>query len=397
MVTETKFYDILGVKPDATDEEIKKAYKKKALLYHPDKNTSPDASEKFKAIGEAYSVLSDPEKRKHYDMFGEKGVNDQNMNASAPFDLFKHFFGFQNENMKPQRKGSNRIHKITISLNDLYTGITLKLPLERQRICDLCDGTGCKNKNPVHCKNCDGKGIQVIIKQLGPMIQQMQTTCHHCNGSGKIISNENKCKKCNGTKVYLSSDLFDIKIPMGKKNGEQIILHGEGDNHPEIDVPGDIVLLIIQKNHDSFKRINNDLLYTHKISLKDALCGSEFYITHLDKRILLVKTEPLINNSELFVLANEGMKNENMTSGDLIIKFEVVMPKKLGDGVIEMLKKILPEQNLNEQKKYKNSIEVRINKFNGKLEENKNKNNHNNNHNSDDENDEQQQQQCVHQ
>lgn len=352
MVKETKYYDLLGLSPEASENEIKKAYKKMALQYHPDKNKSPEATEKFKSISEAYEILSDSEKRKQYDMYGENGLDNQ-MGGSSPFDLFKHFFGenngsFFDENsfyQKQQTKGADVIHNIDISLEDMYNGKTLKLNVNKQKICETCAGTGSKNKKKTKCSECNGAGVKVITRQMGLMVQQFQTQCGSCRGKGTKI--DQKCEKCNGNCVYQTKEMMTTQIKRGIKDGDTVTLTGEGDQHPDVDITGDIVLVMKEKKHSYFVRYGNDIIYKHKITLMEALCGTSFGIIHLDKRKLMIKTKSgtIINNNDIYVVNNEGMKYGN-NSGDLLIQFEVIMPQYFDEQIIEKLRSLLPTQTL---------------------------------------------------
>lgn len=368
-VKETKYYDILGIHPDATENDIKRAYKKLALQYHPDKNTSPDASDRFKAISEAYEILSDTEKRKEYDLYGEQGINRAGFDGSSPFDIFKHFFG-ENEtffNHNETKKGNNIIKNVEVTLNDLYNGVTLNINIDKKTICDLCNGTGCKNKQNNQCAICKGKGIQYIVRQFGIMIQQMQTQCNNCNGTGIFIEGKNKCKKCNGNRIMNINEKISMVINKGAKNGTKICLNGKGDVNPDSKYPGDLIIVLEQQKHEIFTRINDDLMMEKQISLCDALCGVKFIINHLDNRNLLIKTKPgtLINNGDTYVVYNEGMIKNNIT-GNLLIKFKIILPEKLNDNVIQILTQILPQEPLQIIDNVDNNdyIETYLNKYN---------------------------------
>lgn len=398
MVKETKYYDVLSLDSNASESDIKKAYKKMALLYHPDKNQSPDASDKFKQIGEAYEILSNPEKRKQYDTYGESGL-DHNEMGGSPFDIFKHFFGgndnsqfFNFSHGKQKRRGNDTSHTIDISLEDLYNGKTLKISLNKQKTCNNCDGTGCKNKTNSKCQTCHGSGTQTVIRQIGPMIQQMQTSCNMCKGNGFYIENKNKCDKCNGNRIYSSKEIINTTINRGMKNNDKIVLNGEGDQHPDIDIPGNVILILKQKKHLLFTRDGNDLIIQKSISLKDALCGTKFNITHLDSRILLIKTKPyaIINNKDIFVIPNEGMKYGN-NSGNLLIQFNILLPSSFEDDTLEVLKEILPD-NITNEKICDDALECYLHKY----ETNIFNDSKNDNDETNDNNDEQQTQ-CVHQ
>ena len=204
MVKDTKYYDILGVSPDASESEMKKAYYKLAKVYHPDKN--PDAGDKFKEISHAYEVLSDSQKRQVYDQFGEEGLSGEGRGGPhSAEDLFSHLFGgaFGGGRSRPSgpRKGKDMRHTLKVTLNDLYKGKVSKLALQKQVLCAGCNGLGGKNGASSTCQGCDGRGIRVIMRQIGPMIQQMQQTCPDCNGEGTNIAPKDRCQECHGRKV----------------------------------------------------------------------------------------------------------------------------------------------------------------------------------------------------
>jgi len=207
MVKETEFYDLLGISPDADESAIKKGYRKMAIKYHPDKNPGDkNAEEMFKKVGEAYETLSDPEKRKIYDRFGKEGLTNQGgMGAHSAADIFSQFFGgmgFGGFGNSGPRRGDNISSALQVSLEDLYNGKKQKMAVTRNVICSSCKGTGAKNGiKPKKCSECDGRGIKVVIRQMGMMIQQSQQECPVCHGSGEIINEKDKCTQCKGRKV----------------------------------------------------------------------------------------------------------------------------------------------------------------------------------------------------
>ncbi|CAG2060945.1 unnamed protein product [Timema podura] len=204
MVKETTYYDTLGVKPNCTMDELKKAYRKLALKYHPDKN--PNEGEKFKQISQAYEVLSTEEKRKIYDMGGEQALKEGGSGGgfSSPMDIFDMFFGGGRGSMRSRRpqKGKDVIHQLSVSLDELYNGSVRKLALQKNVICEKCEGRGGKKGSVEQCPPCRGTGMQVQVQQLAPgMIQQIQTMCRECQGTGERINPKDRCKTCQGKKT----------------------------------------------------------------------------------------------------------------------------------------------------------------------------------------------------
>ncbi|XP_041125100.1 dnaJ homolog subfamily A member 2 [Polyodon spathula] len=335
-VADTKLYDILGVSPTATENELKKAYRKLAKEYHPDKN--PNAGDKFKEISFAYEVLSNQEKRELYDRCGEQGLREGGGGGAGMDDIFSHIFGGglfgfmggQSRNRNGRRRGEDMVHPLKVSLEDLYNGKATKLQLSKSVLCASCNGQGGKSGAVQKCAACRGRGMRIMIRQLAPgMVQQMQSVCSDCNGEGEVISEKDRCKKCEGKKVIKEVKILEVHVDKGMKHGQKITFAGEADQAPGVE-PGDIVLVLQGKEHEIFRRESNDLHMTHKIGLVEALCGFQFTLKHLDGRQIVVKYPPgkVIEPGSLRVVRGEGMPQYRnpFEKGDLYIKFEVEFP-----------------------------------------------------------------------
>ncbi|XP_053312897.1 dnaJ homolog subfamily A member 4-like [Spea bombifrons] len=331
MVKETGYYDTLGVKPNATPDEIKKAYRKLALKYHPDKN--PNEGEKFKLISQAYEVLSDPKKRDIYDQGGEQAIKEGGMsgsNFSSPMDIFDMFFGGGGR-MNREKRGKNVVHQLSVSLEDLYNGASRKLALQKNVICDKCEGRGGKKGALEKCATCKGRGIQIIVQQLAPgMVQQIQTMCSDCRGEGERINPKDRCKHCNGNKVVREKKILEVHIKKGMRDGQKIVFHGEGDQEPGLE-PGDVLIVLDQRDHDVFQRQDDNLIMKMEIQLVEALCGFKKTIDTMDGRILLITSHPgeVIKDGHLKCVQNEGMplQRDPFEKGLLIIQFLVKFPE----------------------------------------------------------------------
>jgi len=365
-MSNTKYYDILGVSKTSTKGEIKKAYHKMAIKYHPDRNPNnkKESEEKFKKVSNAYRILSDDDLRKRYDRFGEAGIKSDGGPPAGfnPFDLFSNIFGgsgfrggfgqgFSPFNVSAQqipRKSRSILKEINVSLKDLYTGKSEVLNLNKQVKCDLCKGRGCVNPNDkIDCNICHGKGKILQVAQLGPgMFQQILKPCYNCKSKGKIIRNGQHCSKCNGDGINRISKNLDFYIHPGTKDGEKIILHGEASEEPDLPEAGDLILKINQTgSQNGMNREGNNLVYRKEISLAEALCGLEFTIKHLDDRKILLKTDKIINPNTIMKVSNEGMpiKNQDLTYGDLIVRFIINFPFRLNSERKKYLKRILPK------------------------------------------------------
>jgi len=352
MVKETAFYDILEVKPGCTPEELKKAYRKLALKYHPDKN--PNEGERFKQISQAYEVLSDPEKKRVYDEGGEEAIKGQGNggNFHSPMDIFDMFFGGGSmfgggRQRERERKAKNVVHQLTVPLEDLYNGTTRKLAVHKNVICEKCTGTGSKTgKKPEKCSTCKGQGMTFRVHQLAPgMIQHMQSICTDCAGAGERVTPSDRCKQCNGKKINKDRKLVQIHVEKGMSDGEKIVLYGEGDQEPDVS-PGDIIIVIDEKPHSVFRRAGIDLVMQMELELVESLCGFQKTVNTLDGRVLVVSTLPgeVIKPGDVKSIMNEGMPiYKNPTEkGRLVIQFSVNFPSAIAMDIVPRLETCLP-------------------------------------------------------
>ncbi|GAB2285621.1 hypothetical protein Dimus_020063 [Dionaea muscipula] len=347
----TRFYEILGVSKNASQDDLKKAYKKAAIKNHPDKGGDP---EKFKELAHAYEVLSDPEKREIYDQYGEDALKEGMGGGGGmhdPFDIFQSFFGASpfgggSSRGRRQRRGEDVIHPLKVSLEDLYIGTSKKLSLSRNVLCSKCNGKGSKSGASMKCSGCQGTGMKVSIRQLGPsMIQQMQHPCNECKGTGETISDKDRCPQCRGEKVVQEKKVLEVVVEKGMQNGQKITFPGEADESPDT-ITGDIVFVLQQKDHSKFKRKGEDLFYEHTLSLAEALCGFKFTITHLDGRQLLIKSNPgeVVKPDQFKAIDDEGMPiyQRNFLRGKLYIHFSVDFPESLSPDQVKALEAVLP-------------------------------------------------------
>jgi DnaJ-class molecular chaperone len=301
-------------------------------------------------------VLSDAQKRDVYDRFGEEGLSGgaSGMGGMSPEDLFANifgssFFGGGSSQRSGPRKGKDVNYPLKVELDDLYNGKVSKLALNKQVICTGCAGIGGKEGSVKKCAGCQGTGVKVIIRQLGPMVQQMQQPCNECRGEGEIIDEKHRCKQCKGKKVVSEKKILEVYVEKGMKNGQRITFDGEGDQMPGI-IPGDVNIILEEKPNSKFTRKNDDLIYKAEIDLITALSGGTFSINHMDQRILLVNIIPgeVIKPGETKVIVGEGMPiyKRSDQNGNLFIEFEIKFPSHnwTTPENMTLLEKILPKR-----------------------------------------------------
>ena len=330
----------------------RKLTKKAAIKNHPDKGGDP---EKFKELAQAYEVLSDPEKREIYDQYGEDALKEGMGGGGGghdPFDIFSSFFGGgpfggNTSRQRRQRRGEDVVHPLKVSLEDVYLGTMKKLSLSRNALCSKCNGKGSKSGASLKCGGCQGSGMKVSIRQLGPgMIQQMQHACNECKGTGETINDRDRCPQCKGDKVIPEKKVLEVNVEKGMQHSQKITFEGQADEAPDT-VTGDIVFVLQQKEHPKFKRKGEDLFVEHTLSLTEALCGFQFVLTHLDGRSLLIKSNPgeVVKPDSYKAISDEGMPiyQRPFMKGKLYIHFTVEFPDSLSPDQTKALEAVLPK------------------------------------------------------
>ncbi|OHT13741.1 DnaJ domain containing protein [Tritrichomonas foetus] len=326
-------YDILGVPNTATDEEIRRAYRKKAFELHPDRNQSdPQATEKFQQLGEAYAILKDPESRDRYDRFGINGETPTEPGDVEIFEMMTQILGLGRSRGPPVGdKVSPTIRFFRISLKEAYLGLEAKNTIKIHKVCPECHGTGSNDgiEYPM-CDVCHGAG------SLSPGGLQFLFPCEKCNNVGYILPPEKVCKKCHGHKIITAKKVIKIKTEIGQQEGEQIILPNEGDEYPG-KISADLVLITQMKYDFDFQREGDDLYFVEKVSRIEAKTGTAFVIKTPDGRELHVKTpkNKEIRFDRVMWLQGEGMpcKGNPTFKGNLYIFFKFGFPGLITESV----------------------------------------------------------------
>ncbi len=359
------YYEVLGVSKNATEQEIKKAYRQKAIQYHPDKNPGDkQAEDNFKEAAEAYEILSDPQKKARYDQFGHAGVGGASGNGGyggagmSMDDIFSHFgdifgdafggggFGFGGRTRGGARvnKGSNLRVKVKLTLEEISKGVEKKIKVQKMVTCSTCHGSGAKDSSSVHtCTTCRGTGqvTRVVNSFLGQM--QTATTCPTCNGTGKVITN--KCTSCGGNGIVRGEEVVTLNIPAGVSEGMQMSVSGAGNAAQNGGVPGDLIVVMEELKHDLFEREGNNIYHQFYISFPDAALGTTIEIPTLDGKAK-VKIEPGTQAGKVLRLKGKGLPEVNSyRKGDLLVNLNVWTPQKLTKEEQEQLQKMAHSSN----------------------------------------------------
>lgn len=361
------YYEILGVSKSASQEEIKKAYRKVALQYHPDRNPdNKEAEEKFKEAAEAYEVLSDPDKRARYDQFGQAGVKGgqggygggHHMSMEDIFSQFGDVFGedspfgsFFGGGTHSRRgsgtgaRGSNLRIKVRLTLEDIAKGAKKNIKVKKYVTCNTCHGSGAKDKSSITtCSTCGGSGVVRRVQQtiLGHM--QTTTTCPTCNGSGTMITA--KCGTCKGEGRVYGEETISVEIPAGVHEGIQLSMNGKGNSGERNGPAGDLIVQIEEIPHEELQREGNDVLYNLYISFPEAVMGTNVEVPTIDGKAR-IKIEPGTQSGKVLKLKGKGLPdiNSRYHVGDQLVYVNVWTPKQLNSEEKALLEKLKNSEN----------------------------------------------------
>ncbi|MBQ2951624.1 MAG: molecular chaperone DnaJ [Prevotella sp.] len=360
------YYEVLGVSKDASEDEIKKAYRKIAIKYHPDRNPgNKEAEEKFKEAAEAYDVLHDAQKRQQYDQFGFNGpgaggfggFSGASMNMDDIFSMFGDIFGGRaggfggfgggGQRRPQQHRGSDLRLKVKLSLSEVATGVTKKFKVRKDMTCSHCHGSGAEAGSATEtCPTCHGSGVITHTTQSIFGMMQTQGVCPTCNGEGKVI--KNKCKHCGGTGVEKGEEVVEINIPAGVAEGMVVNVPGKGNAGQHNGINGDIQVFIEEEENDTFVRDGNDLIYNLLLDFPTAALGDDVEIPTIEGTKLKVKLEAGTQPGKTLRLRGKGLpsvQGYGHGKGDLIVQVSVYVPKTLSKDEKEALKKFKSSDN----------------------------------------------------
>ena len=351
MAAKRDYYEVLGVQKDASEDEIKKAYRKLAIKYHPDRNPGDKtAEEKFKEAAEAYDVLHDPKKRQQYDQFG----------FDAPGGGFGGFGGARGGGARqsPRYRGADLRLKVRLTLQEIATGVTKKFKVRKDVVCDHCHGTGAEGgSQPETCPNCHGSGMEIRTQQSIFGMMQTQTTCHVCGGEGKII--KNKCTHCGGDGVVKGEEVVEIHIPAGVAEGMVVNVPGKGNMGKHNGIAGDIQVYIAEEPNDTFVRDGQDVVYNLLLDIPTATLGGEVSIPTIDGSSVKIKIEPGTQPGKTLRLRGKGLpavQGYGSGMGDLIVQVSVFIPKTLNKAEKKAMESFRDSENFTGDSHTKRSI-----------------------------------------
>ncbi len=354
------YYEVLGVSKDASDEEIKKAYKKMAIKYHPDRNPGDkDAEAKFKEAAEAYNVLRDPQKRARYDQFGPEGMSGAGgygagMDLDDIFSMFGDIFGGRSfggfggggKTRKSRYRGGDLRLKVRMTLQEIATGVTKKFKVKKKVVCPHCHGSGAENGGATEtCPTCHGNGFVVRTQQSIFGMMQTQTVCPTCGGEGTVI--KNKCRECGGEGIVNGEEVIDVKIPAGVGDGMVVTVTGKGHAARRNGVPGDIQVYIEEEPHKELLREDNNLIYNLLLDVPTAALGGNAEIPTIDGKVK-IPIEPGTQPGKVVRLRGKGLpavQGYGYGMGDLIVNISVYIPEALSKDEKKALEEMKKSDN----------------------------------------------------
>lgn len=376
------YYEVLGVDRNASASDIKKAYRKKAIEYHPDKNPGDkEAEEKFKEAAEAYSVLSDPDKKARYDQFGFEGVNGAGgaggfgagMDMNDIFSMFGDIFGggggFSGfggfgggRSSGPAKfRGSDLRVKVKLTLQEIANGVTKKFKLKKNVACQHCGGSGAEGNATETCPECNGTGRVVRTQQSFFGMMRTEVACTRCNGTGKII--KNKCKHCNGDGVVMGEEVVEIQIPAGVADGMQLSMRGKGNAGKHNGINGDLLIHVEEEKHPQLVRDENDLIYSLLLDIPTATLGGVAEIPTIDgkaKVTIDAGTQP----GKVLRLRGKGLPSLNgYGRGDIVVNISVYIPESLSRDEKKAMESFKESDNFRPSESIKEQIFRRFKNF----------------------------------
>lgn len=380
------YYEVLGVDKSASAEEIKKAYRKAAIKYHPDRNPDDkDAEEKFKEAAEAYDVLSNPDKRARYDQFGHAGMDGGAAGGGfggyggfSMEDIFSQFgdifgggFGFGGSSGGRARQRTNRGSdiriRVSLTLDEIAKGVTKKLKLNKSVVCDACGGSGAKDASSrVTCSHCNGQGVVTQVQNTIFGRMQSQTVCPVCGGQGTVI--KDKCSKCSGEGVVKGSEVVEFNIPAGVAEGMMITVSGKGNAARQGGVNGDLLVVIEEQADPRFIRDGANLIHNLVIPVTTALMGGEVEVPTISSKAKINIT-PGTQAGKVLRLRGKGLPSINSYgnysgTGDLLVVVDIAIPSSLNSEEKELLTKLAQQPHFrNPEKTSKKSIFERMKDF----------------------------------
>ncbi len=369
------YYEVLGVDKSASDDEIKKAYRKIAIKYHPDRNPDdPKAEEKFKEAAEAYSVLNDAQKRQQYDQFGFDGPgggfggfgDGAGFSMDDIFSMFGDVFGGGagfggfggGSRQAPRYRGADLRLKVKLSLQEVAIGVTKKFKVRKDVVCNHCHGTGAEGGSSSEtCPNCHGSGVEIRTQQSIFGMMQTQTTCHVCGGEGKVI--KNKCSHCHGDGVVKGEEVVEINIPAGVAEGMVVNVPGKGNAGKRNGITGNIQVYIEEEDNDTFIRDGQNVIYNLLLDFPTAVLGGQVDIPTIDGTIVKIKIEPGTQPGKTLRLRGKGLpavQGYGNGTGDLIVQISIYVPKELSKSEKEAIEELSKSDNFKGDSVTKRSI-----------------------------------------